>query len=126
MTLSACQNVIGTGGSLDQIIASKTPLVVGTNAEYAPFEYLDGASQKVIGFDMDMVALIETAIEAKYEIDLKVVVKDMAFDGLIGAMNSKQIDFIAAAFTKTAEREESLLFSDIYYEAQTVLVVRQK
>ena len=124
ISLTACQSSIGTGGNLDKIVASKT-LVVGTNAEYAPFEYLDGASQTVVGFDIDVVALIESAIEEQFNIDLKVEIKDMAFDGLIGAMTSNQIDFIAAAFTRTDERAESVLFSDIYYQAETVLVVKQ-
>lgn len=122
-TLASCQNVLGTGGDLDKIVAKKT-LVIGTNAEYAPFEYLSGASQKIVGFDIDVVKLIEEKIEATYDIDLNVVIKDMNFDGLIGSMNSNQIDLIAAAFTKTEEREKTLLFSDIYYQAQTVVVTK--
>ena len=105
-TLASCQNVLGTGGDLDKIVAKKT-LVIGTNAEYAPFEYLSGASQKIVGFDIDVVKLIEEKIEATYDIDLNVVIKDMNFDGLIGSMNSNQIDLIAAAFTKTEEREKT-------------------
>lgn len=123
LSLTGCGSVLGTGGDLDKIIETKT-LVVGTNAEYAPFEYLNGANQEVVGFDLDIVALIEKKIEEKFDIDLNVVIKDMAFDGLIGAMNSKQIDLIAAAFTKNEEREKSLLFSDVYYQAQTVIVVK--
>lgn len=123
VTLSACGDVIGTGGNLDRIVSKKT-LVVGTNAEYAPFEYLDGASQQVKGFDIDVVGLIKQKIETDYSIELNVVIKDMAFDGLIGAMTSSQIDFIAAAFTRTSEREQSLLFSDIYYQAETVVVTK--
>jgi arginine/lysine/histidine transporter system substrate-binding protein len=112
------------GGNLSEIVSSKT-LVVGTNAEYAPFEYLDASTNTVVGYDMDVVALIKEAIETEYSIELNVVISDMSFDGLIGSMNSNQIDFIAAAFSKNAEREETLLFSDIYYQAQTVLVTKE-
>lgn len=124
MTLTSCQDVLGSGGNLDLIIASKT-LVVGTNAEYAPFEYLDGPSQKVVGFDIDVIGLLESHLESLYEIDLNVVIKDMAFDGLIGALQANQIDLIAAAFTKNDERAKSVLFSDIYYQAQTVVVTKK-
>lgn len=124
MIFSTCQEVVGSGGDLEAIVTKKT-LVVGTNAEYAPFEYLDGASQKVVGYDMDVVGLIETHLETMFDIDLNVVIKDMAFDGLIGALAANQIDLIAAAFTKTDERAESVLFSDIYYDAQTVVVTKK-
>ncbi|MFA6942337.1 MAG: transporter substrate-binding domain-containing protein [Bacilli bacterium] len=123
-SLSGCGNVSGHGGDLEAIVKTKT-LVVGTNAEYAPFEYLKGASTEVYGYDMDVVSLIKEEIESQYDIDLKVVVKDMAFDGLIGSMNANQIDFIAAAFSKNDERAKSVLFSDIYYQAETVLVVKE-
>lgn len=123
LTLTSCQDVVGTGGELSEILMNKT-LVIGTNAEYAPFEYLDGASQTVVGFDMDVVGLLETHLENTYDVDINVVVKDMAFDGLIGSLQANQIDLIAAAFTKNAERAESVLFSDIYYQAQTVVVMK--
>lgn len=122
--MSGCSNesIKAHGGNLEEIVKSKT-LVVGTNAEYAPFEYINTAG-KVVGYDIDVVGLIETKIEATYDIDLNVVITDMPFDGLIGSMNSNQIDFIAAAFSKDAEREKTLAFSNIYYKAQTVLVVK--
>jgi polar amino acid transport system substrate-binding protein len=121
---SSCSSVKAHGGDLQGILESQT-LVVGTNAEYSPFEYISSKTGKVVGYDIDLVNLFESFIETKYNIDLKVIIKDMAFDGLIGSMNAGQIDFIAAAFSKDAEREETLLFSDIYYQAQTVLVVKE-
>lgn len=122
--VASCSSVKAHGGDLQGILESQT-LVVGTNAEYAPFEYISSKTGKVVGYDIELVNLFESFIETKYNIDLKVVIKDMTFDGLIGSMTANQIDFIAAAFSKDEEREQTLLFSDIYYQAQTVLVVKE-
>lgn len=129
-TTSSCSAFSASGGNLDKIV-SKRKLVVGTNAEYAPFEYLACSLEKVcfneevIGYDIDIVKLIEEEIEDKYQITLDVEVKNMAFDGLIGSLKANQIDLIAAAFTKTEERAKFVEFSDIYYQAQTVLIVKE-
>lgn len=112
-----------SGGDLSKIVSSKT-LVVGTNAEYAPFEYIDSKTMKAAGFDIDFANLIADQIEQDYSIELNVTIKNMDFDSLIGSMNTDQIDFIAAAFSITDERKETLLFSDVYYQAKTVLVVK--
>lgn len=121
---ASCSSNQAHGGDLEGILESKT-LVVGTNAEYAPFEYISSKTGEIAGYDIDLIYHFEDFVEEKYDIDLKVVIKDMPFDGLIGSMNSNQIDFIAAAFSKDEEREKTLLFSDIYYKAQTVLVVKE-
>ena len=49
----------------------KEKLYVGTNAEFPPFEYLEGS--EVVGFDIDFI----NAIAA--EMGREVVVKDMSF-----------------------------------------------
>lgn len=119
--VSGCSSS-ASGGSLSAIVSSKS-LVIGTNAEYSPFEYISSSTSKPAGFDIDFCGLIEKKIEEEYSIDLNVTIKNMDFDSLIGSMNTDQIDFIAAAFSITEERQETLLFSDIYYQAHTVLVV---
>ena len=127
---SSCSAFSASGGNLNEIVKKKK-LVVGTNAEYAPFEYLACSlqkvcySEKVIGYDIDVVKLISDEIEKRYDIELEIQIKNMSFDGLLGSLKANQIDFIAAAFTKTEAREKFVLFSDIYYQAKTVLVVKE-
>lgn len=60
---------------------------MGTNAAFPPFEYTEGA--EVVGFDITMSQLIAR----DYGKELEVV--DMNFDGLIAALQSGAIDFIA-------------------------------
>ncbi|MCI2110872.1 MAG: transporter substrate-binding domain-containing protein [Bacilli bacterium] len=120
---TSCSTVTAHGGSLDEILSSKT-LVIGTNAEYPPFEYVSSSTNEPVGFDIDFCGLIASEIESEYGIALNLVVKNMEFDSLLGSMTTNQIDLIAAAFSINAERAKSVLFSDVYYQAQTVLVVK--
>lgn len=87
---------------------------VGTNAEFAPFEFLEDG--KTVGFDMDLLAAIskETGIEME--------VKDMAFDGLLPALQAKKIDMIIAGMTATEERKKAVNFSETYYKANQVII----
>ena len=52
--------------------------------------------------------------------DLKV--EDMSFDGLLPALDSGQIDMVAAGMTVTPEREKNALFSDPYYSASQRII----
>ena len=65
------------------IFAKNKVVYVGTNAEFAPFEYLE--KNKVVGFDVDLLDAIskETGLEFK--------VQDMAFDGLLPALQTKKV-----------------------------------
>ncbi len=90
---------------------------MGTNAEFEPFEYRVG--EDIVGFDIEM----SHEIAEDYGCDLTVV--DMAFDSLITALASGKIDFIAAGMTVTEERLESVDFSDPYFSASQVIIVRK-
>ncbi|MEI0565582.1 basic amino acid ABC transporter substrate-binding protein [Brachyspira pulli] len=93
----------------------KNKIYVGTNAEFEPFEYRDG--DKIIGFDVDLINEIAKIIGK----DIEFV--DMAFDGLLPALQAKKIDIIIAGMTATEDRKQFVNFSDPYYESkQTILV----
>ena len=86
-------------GLLDSIKA-KGKLVVGTEAQYAPYEFKD-LDANFVGCDMWLAQQIADAIGVELE------VVDMAFDGIIPAVQSGQVDLGIAAFTKTPERAEA-------------------
>lgn len=111
-----------SAGDIDMIV-KKQKLVVGTNSEYPPFEFLTSSSE-LKGLDISIAKLIGEEISKVYDTDITVEFSDMPFDGLEGALQAGKIDFIAAAFSKTPGREEVALFSDIYYQAKTVLLVK--
>lgn len=105
-----------TGDSIAAIKA-KGKLVVGTEATYAPFEFLD-ENAAFAGCDIWLAEQIAAALDVKLE------VMDMAFDGIIPAVKAGQVDMGIAAFTVTEERALEIDFSEIYQRDQQMLVVK--
>ena len=83
-------------------------LVVGTSADYPPFEYYNDAFQ-FAGFDIELLRAIGK------ELGVEVVFKDFAFDGLADALKLGQIDAAVAAITETPERATMVDFSSPYF-----------
>ena len=102
-----------------QSVYAKEKITVGTNAEYAPFEYLD-SNGNLTGFDYELLEAI--AQEENLELEWK----DMPFDSLVGSMETGNIQIIAAAIGPTKEREKSVDFSDVYYTGSQSIVSSQK
>lgn len=115
MTIFSIALVLIVGLSLGGCVEEENKIIVGTSADFPPFEYIseDGA---FVGFDVEMVTKILE--DAGYTVE----VKDISFDSLIPSLENGKIDVIAAAMTITDEREEQIDFSNPYYEAdQSVL-----
>lgn len=105
----------GSEGSTDS--EDKKVLVMGTSADYAPFEYVDTAkSDEIIGFDVDLAKHIGEKLG--YEIK----VQNMDFNSLITALQAKKFDIVLSGMTPTPEREEVVDFSIAYYETEQYLV----
>lgn len=90
-------------------------LVVGTDPGFKPFEYKEGST--VVGFDIDLARMI--AMEQNKSLR----VEEMAFDGLLLALQSGRVDMVVAGMTKTPERAENVDFSEPYYSAAQMIVV---
>jgi ABC-type amino acid transport substrate-binding protein len=121
LLLVGCSNA-QVSGDLNNIVETGK-LIIGTNAEYPPFEFVDVNGQ-LAGLDIELGKLLAQELSSKYNKSIEVEFVDMPFDGLIGSLQANQIDMIAAAFSKNAEREEVVLFSNVYYQAKTVLLVK--
>lgn len=93
-------------------------LVVGTEAGFAPYEYLQG--DQVVGVDIDI------AKEIAKQNGKKLVIKNMDFDGALIALQQGKIDFVAAALSVSKERKRVMDFSDFYSTAKTVVIVNRK
>ena len=95
----------------------KKTLVVGTSADYAPFEYVDTAtSDEIIGFDIDLIKIVGEKLG--YDIQLQ----NMDFNSLITALQSKKFDVVISGMTPTEERDQVVDFSIPYYETEQYLV----
>ena len=105
-----------TSSKLDQIKANGK-LLVGTEAQYAPYEFKD-LDANFAGCDMWLAQQIADSLGVELE------VVDMAFDGIIPAVQSGQVDLGIAAFTNTPERAEEIDFSDLYETSAQLLIVK--
>ncbi len=105
--------------SIVDTIKSRGKLIVGTSADWPPFEYID-AQGKFAGIDIVLAEKIANALNVKLEI------KDMKFAALIEALKGGQIDLILADMHVTAEREKEVDFSKEYYIAYECAIVTLK
>ncbi len=83
-------------------------LIVGTNAEFPPFEYIE--NDNFVGFDIELMR--ELGKTMGYEIEFK----DMPFDALLTSVIEGKIDCAIAGITVTEERKQVVSFSDCYVD----------
>ncbi len=105
--------------TLPEVPAATTDkkLVMGTNADFAPFEFREGT--EVVGFDVSMAEQIAADMGATLEVE------DMDFGGIIAAVQSGKVDMGIAGMTVDEERLKNVDFSDTYFTAKQVVVVKK-
>ena len=104
-------------GALLKKIKDSGKLVVGTEAQYAPYEFKD-LDANFVGCDMWLAQQIADSLGVQLE------VVDMSFDGIIPAVQSGQVDLGIAAFTNTPERAKEIDFSNLYETSAQLLIVK--
>lgn len=97
--------------------SNQNTLVVATNAEFEPFEYLD-ENGNATGFDID---LIKAVAEKMGYTDVKI--DNMAFEGVVAAVESGSCDVASSGLTINAERKKSVDFSDAYYSGAAQIII---
>jgi ABC-type amino acid transport substrate-binding protein len=103
VVMAAC----GQNGTNEEKTSEKKVLTMATSADFAPFESRN-PSGEIVGFDVDLAKAISKELGYKLEI------KDMKFDGLIGALQAKRIDMVLAGMSATDKRKENVDFSTAY------------
>ncbi|WP_074037133.1 transporter substrate-binding domain-containing protein [Exiguobacterium profundum] len=99
----------------------KKTLVMGTSADYFPYEFVDTANgDAIVGFDIEIAETITERLG--YELKIE----DMDFGSLLGALNSGRVDFVMAGMTPTEERKENADFSDIYLSATNLIMTKDE
>lgn len=101
-----------TSGTAD----SKT-LVMATNAEFPPYEYLDGSEFR--GIDIEIAQAIAD------DLGKELVIEDMAFESIIPAVQSGKADIGLAGMTIDEDRLKNVDFSDTYTTATQVIIVKK-
>jgi polar amino acid transport system substrate-binding protein len=104
---------------LDEI-KEKGVIVLGTAADYPPYEFhkeINGEDH-IVGFD------IEIAKAFAEDLGVELEIKDMKFEGLIAALVADNIDFIVAGMVPKPERAEVIDFSIPYYQAEQSILIK--
>lgn len=120
--LSAC-NTHSNGSSQDK-------LVVGLECAYIPFNFaqqtdkngavkISNADGYANGYDVLIAKRIADALGKE------LVIVKTEWDSLVPGVSAGTLDLIIAGMSPTAERRESIDFSEAYYESNLVIVVRQ-
>ena len=93
-------------------------LVMGTNAAFAPYEFIDSKGD-FAGIDVDIAKAI-----AK-ELDMELVIKDMEFESLLLAVQEDTVDIVLAGLTVDDERKEKVDFTQTYATGKQVIIVKE-
>lgn len=91
-------------------------LVMATNAQFEPYEYVEDG--RITGIDADMAQAIADILGMELEIN------DIEFDAIINAVSSGKADVGVAGMTVTEDRLENVNFSVPYTTATQVILVR--
>jgi ABC-type amino acid transport substrate-binding protein len=130
VTLTACSEE--TGVSTETTVTQREQIIVGMEAAYAPFNWtideigayeeaisIYGSNNFVDGYDVAIAKIIAEAL------DVDLIIKAVEWGGIIDSLvTSEEIDLIIAGMSPTAERAETVSFTDAYYQSTHVIVLR--
>ena len=112
LSLMACGQKSDDTQSAGDGQQESTALVLGTSADYAPFEFMyadANGDMQYAGIDVSAAQYIAD------EMGKELKVENMAFEYLLTALAKGDYDMVMAAMEATPERLESADFSDPYY-----------
>ena len=118
INLVACQNA-----------APSDALVIGMECAYQPFNWtqknsneftlpIDGTNEFADGYDIAVARYLSN------DLNRPVVIKRINWDDLIPSLQSGSINMILAGMSSTAERRETIDFSDPYLESDLAFLIR--
>ena len=119
LSLTACAGKEDAASSALDQIKQKGELVVGTSADYPPYEFhteVDG-KDTIVGFDMEIAQAIAD------KLGMELVWEQVDFDSIIPGIQAGRYDAGVAGISITADRLKNCDFSDPYFLANQVIVV---
>ena len=113
---AACLTACGAKGATLKDVQKAGKLTVATSPDFPPFESLEGG--EVVGIEIDILKLICDELGVELEI------VQMDFDSVLVAIQAAKYDCAASGITVDASRQKNMLFTDPYYNAAQVIVVK--
>lgn len=94
------------------------PIVVGMEPCTEPIVFMRG--EDIVGMDAELIYRFAEKVQRP------VIIKNIDYYGILTALGAGQIDIAASGFLITAEREESVIFSDPYYTSCSIIATRKE
>ena len=103
--------------SLLEKINKKGKVVIGTDASFAPFEFIENG--KIVGYGPDILA----EINKNWKVEMEQI--DTEWKGILPGLEAKKFDFIATAVTVTPERKEKFLLTTPIADSTLLIVINK-
>jgi polar amino acid transport system substrate-binding protein len=100
-------------------VKKKGVLVAGVKDSLPPFGYIDQASRRIVGYDIDFVNAIAKKLGVRVEL------KPVTSASRMPQLQEGHIDIIAATMTKNAERAKVIDFSHAYFLTGQKFITRK-
>ena len=117
MMMALCFTCCGPKGAYLKDVQKAGKLVVATSPDFPPFESLEGG--KVVGIEVDIMELICKELGVELEI------VQMDFDSVLVGIQAAKYDCGMSGITVDEKRQKNMLFTDPYYNAAQVIVVKE-
>lgn len=114
--VAVCFTGCGASGKTLAEVKEAGKLVIATSPDFPPFESLEG--NDVVGIEVDIMKLVcqELGVECEFV--------QMDFDSVLIGIQAAKYDCAMSGITITPDREKNMLFTDPYYVAAQVIVVK--
>ena len=103
-------------------IKEKGVLVVGTSADYPPYEFhteINGVDT-IVGFDIAISQFFADALGVEMKVG------DMPFDSLLIGLNQGEFDLVMAGMTANDERRKAADFTDVIFANDQIVMIRKE
>lgn len=101
---------------LPERIQKSGTLVVGTEAYYPPYEYFADDETTIVGLDPDLLDALGGVLGVEIKLE------NMAFDGLLPALDAKRLDMVTAAVSTNADRVKKYDMVSYFNTPQGIIV----
>ena len=116
LCLSLFAGCSGKKGATLAQIKKAGKMTVATSPDFPPFESLEGG--EVVGIEVEIMKLVAKDLGVELEF------VQMDFDSVLVGIQAAKYDCAMSGITATAERAKNMLFTDAYYNAAQVIVVK--
>jgi polar amino acid transport system substrate-binding protein len=102
-------------------VSSLTPMkaIVASDCTWPPFETINDKTKAIEGFDIDVIKAV--GVWENINLDIQ----NIAWDALLAGVAQGTYDMAISSITITADRQKDMAFSDPYWSAGQMVVVKK-